>query len=159
MLFTKEFGMIGAVAQGIRLSKSKLKYHVQDFNFSNVSVVRGKEVWRLTGAGEIENVNKPSILQIKILKLLRRLLHGEEKNEKLFDIVEYIFRNNFEDLDAVEYLTVLRILNILGYIRNVDNINKYLESNDINSSILSSINQDKQDIIKLINQALQESQL
>lgn len=159
MLFTKEFGMIGAVAQGIRLSKSKLKYHVQDFNFSNVSVVRGKEVWRLTGAGEIENTNKPSILQIKILKLLRRLLHGEEKNEKLFDIVEYIYRNNFEDSDAVEYLTVLRILNTLGYIRNADNINKYLDNNDVNSSLISSINQDKQDIIKLINQALQESQL
>jgi recombinational DNA repair protein (RecF pathway) len=29
LLFTKDFGMIGAVAQGIRLTQSKLRYHIQ----------------------------------------------------------------------------------------------------------------------------------
>src|SRR3989344_8971745 len=86
LLFTKDFGMIGAVAQGIRLIKSKLRYHIQDYSFSNISIVRGKEVWRLTGAHGLEEKVQPQIIHIKILKLLKRLLHGEEKNEKLFEI-------------------------------------------------------------------------
>lgn len=159
MLFTRDFGMIGAVAQGIRLSKSKLKYHVQDFSFSRVSIVRGKEVWRLTGASEMDSIVKPGTLHIKILKLLKRLLHGEESNEKLFDIIEHLYRTNYDDSDALEYLTVLRILNELGYIRNTESINKYLINHEITDEILAGINNDKQDIIKLINQGLQESQL
>jgi recombinational DNA repair protein (RecF pathway) len=159
MLFTKDFGMLGVVAQGVRLSKSKLKYHIQDFSFSKVSLVRGKEVWRLTGASEIENIIKPGILHIKILKLLKRLLIGEESNRKLFDIVECIYRNNCDDSDAMEYLTVLRILNELGYVRNTESINKYLINHEINDEILVGINNDKQNIINLINNGLHQSQL
>lgn len=160
-LFTRDFGMIGAVAQGIRLSQSKLKYHVQDFNFSKVSVVRGKEVWRLTGAGEIENSIKPSTLHIKILKLLKRLLHGEEKNEYLFEIVEslYNFPFNDNDVEALEYLTVLRILSILGYIKKTKEIEKYLNNHSINNEILSNLISEKTIILKLINEGLHESQL
>lgn len=161
LLFTRDFGMIGVVAQGIRLSKSKLKYHTQDFNFSNVSVVRGKEVWRLTGASEIDNTVKPSLLHIKILKLLKRLLHGEEKNEKLFEIIESIYQPqiiNFNQ-EVLEYLIVLRILNVLGYINKTNEIDKYLINNEINEHLLSSLELSKANVLKLINQALHESQL
>ena len=86
LLFTRDFGMIGATAQGIRLGTSKLRYHIQDFDFSSISIVRGKEVWRITGAHELEHT-KNTIVHLKILKFLKRLLHGEEKNEKLFEII------------------------------------------------------------------------
>ena len=65
LLFTKDFGMIGVMAQGIRLIKSKLRHHVQDYSYCMVSIVRGKEVWRLTGASEIKNydLKQKEILQ------------------------------------------------------------------------------------------------
>lgn len=161
LLFTRDFGMIGVVAQGIRLSQSKLRYHIQDFDFSNVSIVRGKEVWRLTGAHEIENKIKPNILHIKILKLLRRLLHGEEKNEKLFEIVEELYKTeiNKSDHDLIECLIILRILNTLGYIRNTENLSLYLENTFINTNLIEKIRKDKTNIVNVINSALKESQL
>ena len=160
LLFTKDFGMIGAVAQGIRLSQSKLRYHIQDFSFCTVSIVRGKEVWRLTGAHEIEEETVTGILHIKILKLLRRLLQGEEKNEKLFEIVKELYRTEIkiEDHEIVECLVVLRILDSLGYISSKD-LFEYFENNKLDENLIKKAKLDKSKIIKVINNALQESQL
>jgi DNA repair protein RecO len=160
LMFTEDFGMIGATAQGIRLPNSKLRYHLQDFSYSNISVVRGKEVWRVTGAHEISHT-KNTYLHLKILKFLKRLLHGEEKNEKLFKIIKELYKTQIkeEDYDAVECVTVLRILNTLGYIRNTDRLNMFLENTFINDDIIKQINKDKITVIKVINSALKESQL
>jgi DNA repair protein RecO len=160
LLFTKSFGMVGAHAQGIRLNQSKLRYHLQDFAFSNVSLVRGKEVWRITGANELEH-EKIGEIHLKILKLLKRLLHGEEKNEELFEIVRYLYQSKIDesDLEVVESLTVLRILNSLGYIRSDEITKNLLENNLINSNLLEKVRGNKTQIVKAINQALTESQL
>lgn len=152
--------MIGATAQGIRLGTSKLRYHMQDFNFSNVSVVRGKEVWRITGAHELEHAPSTAV-HLKILKLLKRLLQGEDKNEKLFEILEELYRTEIkeEDFEYVECLTVLRILNTLGYVRNIEQFTVFFENNSLASEILESVKRFKSDIVKVINQALKESHL
>ncbi len=160
LLFTHDFGMIGATAQGIRLQQSKLRFHIQDGNFSNVSVVRGREVWRLTGALELEK-NKISPIHLKVLKLLKRLLQGEEKNEKLFEIIEELYKSEFDesDYDTVECLTVLRVLNSLGYIRNSEELKQFLENNFINKEILTQFSLIKTKVINIVNDALKESQL
>ncbi len=49
-IFTRDLGLVMAAAQGIRLEKSKLRYHVQNHSFGMYSLVRGKELWRLTSA-------------------------------------------------------------------------------------------------------------
>lgn len=159
LLFTKDFGMIGATAQGVRLSKSKLRSHVQDFSFTNISIVKGKEVWRVTGAHEIAHVRK-TVVHLKILKLLKRLLHGEEKNEKLFEIIEKLYETEIEEMDfeLVECLTVFRTLNRLGYINN-KNFSGFLENDLINNDIISGIRKIKPKIIVIINSALKESHL
>lgn len=160
LLFTKDFGMIGATAQGIRKIESKLRYHVQDSSFSDVSIVRGKEVWRLTGARELPCV-KNTTLTLKILRLLKRLLHGEEKNEELFNIIEVLYSTPVSDdeFDIVETLTVFRILNTLGYIRNDEETRFFLESNSLDKEILVKFLIIKSKVIGLINNALKESQL
>lgn len=161
LIFTEDFGMIGALAQGIRLNQSKLRYHIQDFDYTNISIVRGKEVWRLTGAHEIENKIKPNVLHIRILKLLKRLLHGEEKNEKLFEIIKLLYKADIKekDYDSVECLMVLRILNTLGYIRNTDKLNIFLENNLIDDDMIKYMKENKVKVVKVINSALKESQL
>lgn len=160
LLFTRDFGMIGATAQGIRLSQSKLRYHVQDSSFSNVSIVRGKEVWRLTGAHELDH-SKDTILHLKILKLLKRLLQGEDKNENLFEIIEELYKTNVDDKDYndVECITVLRILNALGYIRNNEEIKQLLVDNKINTDVIEYFRPKKANILNIINSGLKESQL
>src|SRR3989344_8517195 len=55
-IFTKELGLIRASAQGIRFLKSKLRYAIHDFSYCDLSLVRGKEVWRLTGVLKHSNL-------------------------------------------------------------------------------------------------------
>lgn len=167
LVFTRDLGMIGATAQGVRLSQSKLRYFTQDFSYSLFSVVRGKEVWRMTGAKEVEGVGEVTgteerKLVVRILTLLKRLLPGEEKNERLFEVIEkfykYLSSNNLK-IELVEYLIVLRILNSLGYISSKDIFMDILPSADINEEILEKVSKVKESILKEINNALKESQL
>jgi len=52
-IFTRDLGLVMVAAQGIRLEKSKLRYHTSDYSFGRFSLVRGKEIWRLTSAAEV----------------------------------------------------------------------------------------------------------
>ncbi len=164
LLFTRDLGMIGATAQGVRLSQSKLRYYTQDFSRSLFSVVRGKEVWRVVGAKEMEEGKRAEIgnkkLYARILSLLKRLLPGEEKNEKLFEIMDnfyiYLVENNLEKekMELVEYATVVRILTCLGYVSH-----DHIPGSHIDEEILEKVTNSKGIIIKEINNGLKESQL
>ena len=159
--------MVGATAQGVRLTQSKLRYHAQDYSHGVFSFVRGKEVWRMTGAKEIEGKGEMvdtdnRKLYIRILILLNRLLPGEEKNEKLFEIVERLYNFLVGDVNSrelVEYVTVLRILYSLGYIYNKDTFKNLLEKCDLNEDVFKEVEVLRKEIIKEINEGLRESQL
>ena len=91
-LFTEDFGLVRAVATGVRLQKSKLRYHLSDFNCLNVSLVRGKDYWRIVGAEHSDDFIKGGKIDKeisdffgKLFSLLLRLVHGEEKNKELFN--------------------------------------------------------------------------
>ena len=51
-LFTREYGMVLAHAKSIRKLESKLRAHVRPRSVALVTLVQGKEVWRLVGAEE-----------------------------------------------------------------------------------------------------------
>jgi DNA repair protein RecO len=168
-IFTRELGLVSGTASGVRTLSSKLRYHIQDYNMATFSLVKGKEVWRITGAKEIENIKKldkdKTIVYLKILNLLKRLLHGEEKNEYLFDIVysflNYISSNevNKDKLFIIESLTVLRILNNLGYIKSNLIINSIVSDNIFDENILNIAENNKKELIFEINRALKESHM
>ena len=127
-IFTRDLGLVAAQAQGVRLGVSKLRYHTQDFSFSLFSLVRGREIWRLTGAtliaDEPTRVDSPPsyFIYVRVLAVLRRLLHGEEKNEALFDallaFVRFLVAMPLidEETSLAECIIVLRILHLLGYV-------------------------------------------
>jgi DNA repair protein RecO len=166
LVFTRDLGMIGATAQGVRLSQSKLRYYVQDFSYGLFSLVRGKEVWRMTGAKEIEGVGEVheenKKLYVRVLSLLKRLLPGEEKNERLFEVMNNFYNylnKEVREKELVEYTTVLRILNHLGYISNKDNLDGVLSNSLLNKEVLDFVKVNKKPILEAINNALKESQL
>src|ERR1700733_8051707 len=68
-IFTRDLGMVNAAAQGIRLVRSKLRYHAQDFSLAKFSLVRGRDLWRVVGAENVENVvqKNPSDVPAAIL--------------------------------------------------------------------------------------------
>ena len=128
-MFTKDLGRVRAVARSVREERSKLRFSLQDFSISDVSLVRGKEVWRIVGAenqfnfhnelkGRIEERNTI----VRLLSLLKRLLNGEEENTVLFRVISdslSFLRTttlNKEELNSFECLVALRVLYNLGYL-------------------------------------------
>lgn len=161
LLFTRDFGMLWATAQGVRLSNSKLRYHLQDYSFANVSLVRGKEMWRVTGAVEGDKKRTPTPLFVRVLQVLKRMLTGEEKNEKLFEIVETLYKLPFaeEEAEIVECIMMLRLLHSLGYISKNNLLERFLISNDFTKELIEEMKKIKVIAVKEINNALIESQL
>lgn len=90
-LLTSELGTINATAQGVRKLQSKLRYSLQDLAFAKFALVRGKDIWRVTGAEKIVNIyDKKVPVQIRqslarILAFIKRLSPGEAVNKNVFD--------------------------------------------------------------------------
>ncbi|MFA6797572.1 MAG: DNA repair protein RecO [Candidatus Paceibacterota bacterium] len=169
-LLTNDLGFIKATAQGVRLAKSKLKSSLQDFYFANISLVRGKEIWRITSVQNIRQIkligslDKVSVIK-NIFALLLRLIHGEEKNENLFEYIEsfynFIFDNPLdeEELKDLETLIVLRILYNLGYFKKVEKFISYCDSSNISPLLLKDFNNIRKQAILEINLSLKETHL
>ena len=69
-LLTHDLGFIKASAQGVRLSKSKLKGHLEEFSLILLSVVKGKEIWRITSVETIyQNTHIKSLEKLSIIKI------------------------------------------------------------------------------------------
>ncbi len=164
-IFTRDFGLVIATAQGIRLEQSKLRYFSQDRVFGMFSLVRGKEFWRLTSAASSEPRSSEALFA-RIALLLRRLVQGEEAHPELFDLVAKL--NDFcavekdmsdNELDAVESLTVLRILGLLGYIGADDSLAPFMAGSEITPRLLEEALKQRLSMNKHINKALKESHL
>jgi len=169
-IYTREMGLVRAMAQGIRLHKSKLRFTLQDFSYINVDLVKGRELWRVTSAKHISSFpfarsSTPSLLLItRISKLLERLCTGESPSENIFnDFIQALYLLDDENMtphsrEALELHLVLRIMNSLGYIGDSDILSKYLSSSfDYNKTEM--LLKERQSIIAYINKALNESQL
>jgi DNA repair protein RecO (recombination protein O) len=168
-IYTRELGLVRAVCQGIRLSKSKNRFALQDFYYSNIDLVRGKDVWRVTTAKPINSfafarANRDSILLVaRVSSLLDRLCKGEESNTEIFDdFIQalYILDSEIEKekREALELHLVLRIMNSLGYIGDNKILSKYLISS-FDDSKIEDLLKERQSIISNINKAISESHL
>jgi DNA repair protein RecO (recombination protein O) len=171
-ILTKDFGFIKALARSAREEKSKLRYSLQDLSYINTSLVRGRDIWRITGAKEHYNLYRELSgemdklrMLIRVFALLKRLLHGEEKNESLFlTVVNGIdfARGNRLDGDSlinVEYIVVLRILAELGYVAKKSAFDSLLSSSAITHSTIAGLFPIRDSALIAINRALAESQL
>ena len=169
-IYTREIGLVRAMAQGIRLGRSKLRFALQDLSYARVDLVRGKEIWRVTSATTITSFpfarsNHQSLLLMgRVSKLIERLCDGEEAQEKIFDdFIQALYildddQTSVSVREALELHLVLRIMNILGYIGESTMLLEYVSSSFDESKTQSLLRQ-KQSIIAHINKALSESQL
>lgn len=128
-LLTEDLGLVGATAQGVRHARGKFKTMLQDFAHVGLDLVRGKEVWRITGVFEEERTGRLAargpqnlILFARIASLVRRLVRGEEQNRELFRCMvgahEFLTTETLSPVlvPAFEALSALRILALLGYV-------------------------------------------
>ncbi len=171
-IFTRQFGLITASAQGVRFLKSKLRYGLQDYSFSDFSLVRGQELWRVTGSVKKFNIyhslkESPEFFNIftRSFFLLERLLAGEERSTELFSVLEsavnFVVSSKcpLSSLKNFEYLLVLRILYRLGYLGGSPDYSIFTESPYFSEKILADFGPALGGALRSINQSLKESQL
>lgn len=169
-IFTEELGLVGASAQSVRKEESKLRYVLQDYSFINVDLVRGKEVWRITSAGEESSflALKNDTVRLKLFArtcaLFSRLIHGEGREDALFrDLLGAL---NFLEQTAIpvelmlsfESLAALRSLVWLGYL-DPERYERFLEPGTWTLDVLRDFEKIRTGAIPEINEALHSSQL
>jgi len=168
-VFTRDLGLLYASAAGIRKMSSKLRYVLQDFSYVRIDLIKGKDFWRITSASKTNALEKivknKETLKVfaHIAKLLRRLLPEQEKNEELFiEVLNGLFilekAEDREGVSNIEILMVLRILNNLGYIGDVDAFESLIKS-PFEQELLFEMSKNKLQAIVEINKALKETQL
>lgn len=126
LLFTKEAGMVYAEARSVRHEHSKQRSSVQDFSYIRATLVRGKSGWRLGSVEIFDNYyyranNRETRAGIlKVLRLLRRFVRGEEPHPVLFGAVLHSLERLcvLPQTDLADELLIFeaRLLGELGYI-------------------------------------------
>jgi DNA repair protein RecO (recombination protein O) len=118
-VLTRDLGLIRATAIGVRKDASKLRGSLEPLTLASISLVRGKEYWRITSAQTIENiVSAPEVLRPLIL--LEKLVQGEASNPQLFEAVQEIILSQKPDDEMFEICLVASILFHLGYLNKED---------------------------------------
>ena len=171
-ILTRDLGLIGARAAGIRETKSKLRYNLQDFSIATVSFVRGRSNWRVTNARARSNLyenlkSDPDRLTVlaQVCALIRALSPGEEKNTRLFSIVSSAFdflkaaSLSKDSLLNFESVLVLRILHTLGYVAELPLLNEFIKSDEWSRELIANLNGQRLAAIAEINRSLKASQL
>ncbi|MEK7163202.1 MAG: recombination protein O N-terminal domain-containing protein [Patescibacteria group bacterium] len=137
LIYTEDFGLVRARAQSVRLLVSKLRYNLEDYSFGIFSLVRGREIWRLAGAEKLDLPKSSFLICARVLNLTKRLVQGEEKNEKLFKSLLSMTKREIS-----EPLILACVLDALGY---------------LDAGRLSHTGENE--IIQAVNKALKETQL
>ena len=125
-LFTEELGLVVAVAQGVRKGASKLAGQLADYNFIDVDLVKGRDVWRLVSATVSHNPLHGSLRSplarpyVRTLATVERFVGGEgEQHSELFDHLEICadcMADEKVDSQMFDTLAIWRVLAHLGYI-------------------------------------------
>lgn len=160
-LFTRERGLLYAHGQGVRDIRNRNRYALSTGAHAVVTLVRGREVWRITGARQPEcsYAYERSYEARRILALLAKLLPIEDHAPAVFDVMhEGLAACAAEPPHApdAELVTVLRLLNELGYVpRPVHDpiVTTYLTSLPCRE-VLASVRRDRAALVEVVNSAL-----
>ncbi|MCK4918177.1 MAG: DNA repair protein RecO [Candidatus Pacebacteria bacterium] len=177
-IFSEQFGLISATAQSVRQIKSKLRFGLQKFTVSNFSLVRGKDVWRITNIEYKQNLyyefckdkNKLKTM-ISILVLIKKLLAGEKYNKRLYKIIRrsisFLKKENLseKEISDFENIVLIRVLHNLGYFNEDKKIQgeniykKIIETSSWSKKILEEVRGFNGEIIEDINESLYNTHL
>lgn len=112
-VFTREFGLLVCQAKSVRKLESKLRAHILPRSVSLITLVQGREVWRLVGA-ESEVQESPYIHEVATL--LKRFVRGEGVHIELYDrIISFLGSTSLYDEQTVRLLLYYIVLVDLGY--------------------------------------------
>lgn len=162
VFLTTDFGKITVRAQSARENRSTMRMYLIRYRFVTISIVRGKNLWRLVGITDLDEfMPRPQrVTQTpfpKTLRLVEQLVTGESEQLELFEFIKkYAFFLSHISEQAVfegaEIIGTISLLILLGYWDHDHNV---LLTPDTCKNVLKN----KQEYIKKINKALEISHL
>jgi recombinational DNA repair protein (RecF pathway) len=161
LLFTKEAGILWASARSVREERSKHRYALQDFGIVRVSLVRGKAGWRVTGSEAVSNLyfyaqnRETRTLVRNVVRLLRRLLHGEVPVPKVYQDATSLLTTGDADAAKLEAVFTIRALHELGYIGEENNFSDILKA----PTLLQAYKKATEDIAEKSKKAIESALL
>lgn len=170
VLLTREVGLLYARAAGLRRERSKLRFCLQDFSLVRVSLVRGARGWRLTGAEEAHNLyfsirdRAAHAALVRTLRLLRRLVRGEEHSPALYDALrDGLFALALcvgAEAERGERVLALRLVSALGYVSPERTLGPLLSARTLSDALaVPEEHREAQVVRSVIARALAASQL
>jgi recombinational DNA repair protein (RecF pathway) len=127
LLFTREAGMLFADARSVREERSRQRYALQDFSRIRVSLVKGKQSWKIGSVEAVANDFSVATSReargsvVSLYRLLRRLIRGQEASPELFDFCQQaldILILPSTNRVFLESCIQIRLLSALGYVDN-----------------------------------------
>lgn len=169
LLFTRRGGMLYATARSVREERSKQRYALQVFSHIIISLVRGKNGWRIGSVESTGNLFSQAQSRavrgsvVSVMKLVRQYIRGEETNHALYDEVVQglaflVAAQSDVSLPMWELFIKVRILNQLGYIAIPSVLSEliYMPLSEVPNETLT---QHQSVFAKLIEEAKQVSHL
>lgn len=158
-VFTREFGLLICQAKSVRKLESKLRAHILPRSVSLITLVQGREVWRLVGAEE-ESVLSPYIHEATTL--LKRFVRGEGAHKNLYDrVISFLTVASSYDEQMARLLLYYILLVELGYadakVIGVSEIKEYhsLSVDNLYTRLLLT----KKDVRTHVQEVLKEMQM
>lgn len=127
-MYTRDFGMLKLFAKSMRLTKSKLRGHLELFSRARIRFVVGKELYRLTDAGALSCATRlsrdPYRFQVAgmVSRFFRELVVESEADEHAWELLSKSFQkindSDFSKEQALSFLYQfqLRAFACLGYL-------------------------------------------
>ena len=170
-LFTRNFGLVFVTAQSIRKQKSRLRGFLQRYGYIDASLVQGKRGWKLTTASLNQNFfyernahqgGEPGVT--RMFSFIERFIQGEEQSEYIFDcVLSYVaLTHEVQEerlLKRAEYMTRARILRELGYVDARTATQLPLETVTLSTKILRAYDTHDSALARVIDKAVEVSQL
>ena len=165
-LYTRDFGLVTARASAVRRESSRMRYALQNYSASSISLVKGTRGWRVAGAAAevtpIEKNQKGIAAFARIALLVTRFVAGEEAHEYLFATLSSAHDALIQegsDAEIIEILSVARVLYALGYL-SVEGLDTELFTHtDYAAKFVAEASALKDDLLTRINNALTETHL
>lgn len=123
-LFTRDFGLLIVMVQGVRKPEAKLQSQLSDYSVISADILKGKSTWRLLSAKTIATPvrakERSSLARayVRTITLLERFLTGEGTHHELFDHIlacGIIVQEGAADARMFDVLSLWKVLVLLGY--------------------------------------------
>lgn len=167
LLFTRDAGMLFASARSVREEISKQRCALQEFSRVRVSLVKGKQGWRV-GSVEVEQ-NDFSLAKdretrgsvVMVHRLLRRFIRGEEAFADLYDFTVSALDELLKvqpNRRTLDLFVQTRILLLLGYVSE-GSVPESLRQRTLTEVAQLSDTSVKENLEKIVAQATESSHL